>query len=86
MQTIDVTPTWEAATRIYVAVLMNSGAPYSAKEQAQNELLRLARAVDAMNASQAVEGGEARGCGCRGAQECGAYCDNMPGLEDSPSL
>lgn len=52
MRTIDVTPTWEEATRIYVAVLMDRGAPYSAKEQAQNELLRLARAVDAMNASQ----------------------------------
>ena len=44
--------------------------------------------------SDVIDGGRAdladflggRGCGCRGAQCCGAYCDNYPGLVDSPSL
>lgn len=46
MKTIDLTPTWEAAVRIYCTVLMNEDAPYSSKQAAQEELLRLARAVD----------------------------------------
>lgn len=86
MRTIDVTPTWESAVLIYSAVLMDGGASYEAKREAQADLLRLARAVDAMNGSRDVEDGEDRGCGCRGAQCCGAYCDNYPGLQDSPSL
>lgn len=46
MKTIDMTPTWEAAVRIYCAVLMNPDAEFSAHQAAQEELLRLARAVD----------------------------------------
>lgn len=48
MQTIDVTPTWEAAVRIFVAVLQNPDAEFSAREGAMEELLRLARIVDGL--------------------------------------
>lgn len=48
MQTIDVTPTWEAAVQIYVAVLQNPDAEFSARQGAMEELLRLARIVDGL--------------------------------------
>lgn len=46
MQTIDLTPTWEAAVRIYIAVLRNPEASFEGVKAAEEELLRLARAVD----------------------------------------
>lgn len=47
-ETIDITPTWEAAVMIYCRVLQNPEAADSAVIEAQNDLLRLARYVDMM--------------------------------------
>jgi hypothetical protein len=44
--TIDITPTWEAATRIYLSVLDNRNASPKARRAAQDDLLRLARCLD----------------------------------------
>lgn len=52
MQTIDLTPTWETAVRIYMAVLRNPEASAEAVEGAKQEILRVARIADAF--SQAV--------------------------------
>jgi hypothetical protein len=48
MQTIDMTPTWEAAARIYIEVLQNPKASREAVEAAKEDILRLARGVDNM--------------------------------------
>ena len=45
-RTIDCTPTWEAATRIYLTVLENGNA--EGKKAAREELLRLAKAYDTL--------------------------------------
>jgi len=44
MRTIDMTPTWEAAVRIYLLVLEDG--EEKGKEMAREELLRLARQYD----------------------------------------
>lgn len=44
--TVDCTPTWEFATRIYIAVLRNPDASFDALRAAEEELIRLARIVD----------------------------------------
>ena len=44
MKTIDMTPTWEAAVRIYIMVLEDG--EEKGKEMAREELLRLARQYD----------------------------------------
>ena len=49
MKTIDLTPTWETATHIYLMVL-DEGAE-EGKAMARQELLRLARTYDALIAS-----------------------------------
>jgi hypothetical protein len=46
MKTIDITPTWEAAVRIYMAVLRNPEASFEGVRAAEDEILRLARMVD----------------------------------------
>jgi hypothetical protein len=45
-QTIDLTPTWETAVRIYCQVLQNPEAADAAVINAQEDLLKLARYVD----------------------------------------
>ena len=50
MQTIDITPTWEYAVDCYVAILLDSHAGSKAHESARDDLLRLARAMDATKA------------------------------------
>ena len=45
-RTIDCTPTWEAATRIYLTVLESGNA--EGKKIAREELLRLAKAYDTL--------------------------------------
>jgi hypothetical protein len=50
--TIDLTPTWEFAVRIYITVLENPEASAEARQAATNELLRLARMVDNLNTKQ----------------------------------
>ena len=49
-KTINITPTWNAAVRVYVRLLMDPGVDIEAKQDAERELLRLADAVDASNA------------------------------------
>ena len=58
MQTIDVTPTWEEIMPLLVTVLTNADAPAEAKRNVREELLRLARRVDELNAevSQGARG------------------------------
>jgi len=46
METIDLTPTWEACFKIYLAVLQNPEASTEAVQTAHEELLRAARALD----------------------------------------
>lgn len=48
MRTIDMTPTWEAAVRIYLLVLEEGSE--EGRVTARKDLLRLARAYDALNA------------------------------------
>ena len=45
--TETLTPTWEAAARVYIGVLENPDASYEARTGAREEILRLARSVDA---------------------------------------
>jgi len=44
--TIDMTPTWQSAVKIYMAVLENGKASFEGKKVAREELLRLAKIVD----------------------------------------
>ena len=44
--TIDMTPTWQSAVRIYMAVLENDKASFEGKRIAREELIRLAKIVD----------------------------------------
>lgn len=50
MNSIDLTPTWEAAAQIYISVLMNPSASDEATASAQEELIRMARIVDRFKA------------------------------------
>ena len=47
METIDITPTWEAVVRICIHAIKNPDTPDSVKQDCEDELLRLARFVDA---------------------------------------
>lgn len=47
-RTIDCTPTWEAASQIYLAVLENG--TEEGKEMAREEILRMARLLDQFKA------------------------------------
>ena len=53
MRTIDITPTWEAAVRIYMMVLEDG--TEEGKVMAREELMRLARNYDALVADMAQE-------------------------------
>ncbi len=50
--TLDFTPSWEAATRIYIACLENPGASESAKQCARDDLLSLAKNMDKIRADK----------------------------------
>ena len=45
-----MTPTWETAVKIYIAVLENNNASTEAKNNARAELIFLAKAVDRIKA------------------------------------
>lgn len=47
----DITMTWEAAVRVYIAVLRNPDANFHSIRNAEEELLRLARGVDKLQAT-----------------------------------
>ena len=51
MNTIDLTPTWVSAVRIYCDVLQNPDAGDIAKRDAVDDLLRLAKHVDAQQSA-----------------------------------
>ena len=55
MKTIDITPTWSALIPTMVEVLKNPKASSEAKKMISDELVRLAKIVDAYNESQSVE-------------------------------
>ena len=47
--TVDLTPTWRAAVRIYIDVLENSEASYNGKRAAREDLMLLAKSMDKIN-------------------------------------
>ena len=49
MKTIDMTPTWESAVKIYIAVLENENASAEGKQVAREELVFLAKTVDQLS-------------------------------------
>ena len=52
MRTIDITPTWEYAVKIYIAVLENDNASAESKHNARAELTYLAKMVDRLQAER----------------------------------
>ena len=52
MTEIDLTPTWEFAVQVYIAVLQNPDASSESLRSAQDELIRLARIVDNLKSNQ----------------------------------
>jgi len=50
VRTIDLTPSWETAVQVYCAVLENPNASPEGRATARDEIYRLARAFDQMNA------------------------------------
>jgi len=57
VETIDITPTWEGLLPLLVEVAAN-GETAEGRKEAMDELRRMARAVDAMNAKAKAEKGE----------------------------
>ena len=55
METIDLTPNWETAVKIYIEVLQNENASAEGKQSAKEELLYLARYVDDMRLEKKLE-------------------------------
>ncbi len=49
--TIDMTPTWQSAVKIFMAVLENDKASFKGKQIAREELLKLAKIVDDLKKS-----------------------------------
>ena len=49
MKTIDMTPTWESAVKIYIAVLENKNASAEGRQVAREELVFLAKTVDQLS-------------------------------------
>ena len=49
MKTIDMTPTWESAVRIYIAVLENKNASAEGRQVAREDIIFLAKTVDQLN-------------------------------------
>ena len=49
MKTIDMTPTWETAVKIYITVLENKNASAEGRKVAREELVFLAKTVDQLN-------------------------------------
>ena len=49
MKTIDMTPTWESAVKIYMAVLENKNASAEGRKIAREEIVFLAKTVDQLS-------------------------------------
>tara|TARA_B100000212_G_C26934347_1_gene347435 strand:+ start:42 stop:227 length:186 start_codon:yes stop_codon:yes gene_type:complete len=54
-KTIDITPTWETAVKMYIAVLENENASAESKHNARAELTYLAKVVDRVQAERKRE-------------------------------
>jgi|TARA_B100000902_G_scaffold353293_1_gene364616 hypothetical protein len=50
-ETIDLTPSWAFAVHVYLAVLDNPDASASGRMEAKEEIMRLARIVDAQSSA-----------------------------------
>ena len=48
-RTIDITPTWESAVKIYIAVLENKNASAEGRQVAREDIIFLAKTVDQLN-------------------------------------
>tara|TARA_B100000282_G_scaffold251374_1_gene195872 strand:+ start:169 stop:348 length:180 start_codon:yes stop_codon:yes gene_type:complete len=59
METIDLTPNWETAVKIYIEVLQNENASAEGKQDAKEELLYLARYVDNLRLEKKLESAQA---------------------------
>jgi hypothetical protein len=49
MKTIEMTPTWESAVRIYITVLENKNASAEGRQIAREDIIFLAKTVDQLN-------------------------------------
>jgi hypothetical protein len=54
-KTIDMTPTWESAVKIYMAVLENDKASFEGKKIAREEIVFLAKTVDRLTKVKEAE-------------------------------
>ena len=48
-KTIDMTPTWESAVKIYIAVLENDKASAESRKNAREDLIFLGKTIDQLN-------------------------------------
>ena len=71
MKTIDMTPSWSAAVRIYCAVLLNPKASPKAHADAEADLMRLAKVVDDL---YAADKGDDDLCGHKSQLYVDTYC------------
>lgn len=55
METIDLTPNWVTAVKIYIEVLQNNNASEEGKQSAKEELLYLAEYVDNIRLEKKLE-------------------------------
>ena len=53
--TIDLTPSWETAARIYIACLENPNASPRAKQGARKDLIRMAQNMDMRMKAKSTE-------------------------------
>ena len=49
MKTIDISPSWESAVRIYITVLENDNASAEGKQIAREDIIFLAKSIDQLN-------------------------------------
>jgi hypothetical protein len=55
MKTIDISPSWESAVRIYLQVLENDNASAEGKQIAREDIIFLAKTVDQLSKVQKAE-------------------------------
>tara|TARA_A200000159_G_scaffold157040_1_gene172655 strand:+ start:1476 stop:1661 length:186 start_codon:yes stop_codon:yes gene_type:complete len=55
MKTIDISPSWESAVRIYLQVLENDNASAEGKQIAREDIIFLAKTVDQLSKVQEAE-------------------------------
>ena len=55
METIDITPSWESAVKIYISVLENDNASAEGKQAAREDIIFLAKTIDQLNKVKKAE-------------------------------